>query len=199
MKNIAIAALIAGSLPMAAMAGGPVQPIVEPMVAMPAAPVMMTGSNWTGAYAGATLGFGRFRANQGAKDGNQGIAGVHAGYRHDFGTMVLGGELGYSKNDIGLKGGDNQINSTVSAQMMLGADLGRSLAYVAGGVSRANGEIDGNKGTENGYFAGIGMDYALTDKWTLGGEVIASKYNDFKGSGIDLNNTSLLMKLGYRF
>jgi outer membrane immunogenic protein len=199
MNKITYLALIASSLPMAAMAGGMAQPIVEPMIVVPAAPVMMMGRDWTGAYAGTTLGFGKFRASGGNTDGNQGIVGLNAGYRYDFGSMVLGGELGYSKNDIGIKGGDNQINSTFSAALSLGADLGQTLVYVAGGASRANAEIGGVKGTDSGYFAGIGADYALNDQWTIGGEVIASKYNDFKNSGINLNDTSLVMKVDYNF
>ena len=185
---------------MAAMAGGMAQPIVEPMVVVPVAPVIIAASgDWTGGYAGAALGYGNLKVSGANADSHEGIAGVNAGYRHDFGMLVLGGELSYSKNDIGIKGKSNQINSTTAAQLMVGADLGRTLVYVAGGVSQANARIAGTTASDNGYFAGLGADFALNDKWTVGGEVTSGKYNDFHNSGINLKDTSLQIKLGYRF
>lgn len=192
-------ALMISAVPMAAMAGGMAQPLIEPTVVMPVAPVMMSTADWSGAYAGGTLGFGRLRADQGFKDQNQGIAGVNLGYRHDFGQVVLGGELGYTMNDLGIKGSDNHVKRELTAQLQLGADLGRTLVYVAGGVSRADIKLGPNTGHDNGYFAGIGADYALNNQWTVGGELVATKYNDFDNTGVDLNNSALLFKVNYNF
>lgn len=200
MKTLTTLAMIIGaSLPVAAQAGGMDQPVVEPVIVQPAAPVYAApNGDWTGAYVGASLGFGPFTAT-GQPDGEEGIAGLNLGYRRDFGTIVLGGELSYSKNDIGASAGENQINTSTAAKLMLGADMGRTLVYVSGGASQAEVQLAGGTATDTGYFGGLGVDYALTDSWTVGGEVIASQYNDFDNSGIDIQDTTLNFKVGYRF
>ena len=200
MKIVTSLALILGAaMPVAAVAGGMAQPIVEPVIMAPVAPVYVApNGDWTGAYVGASLGFGNFTAT-GSPDGQEGIAGLNLGYRKDFGKMVLGGELSYSKNDIGRKAVDDQINSTSAAKLMLGADMGRSLLYVSAGASQAEIQLGGVTASDNGYFGGIGLDYALTERWTLGGEIIASRYDNFDSTGIDVKDTSLSLKVGYRF
>lgn len=200
MKSLTTLALILGAaLPVTAHAGGLDQPVAEPVIIQPVAPILVApGADWTGAYAGASLGFGTF-SSTGAPDGDEGIAGLNLGYRKDFGKVVLGGELSYSKNDIGAKAGENQINTSTAAKLMLGADMGRTLVYVSGGASQAEVQLAGGTATDTGYFGGLGVDYALTDAWTVGGEVIASRYDDFDNSGIDINDTTLNFKVGYRF
>lgn len=200
MKSITTLALIVSTLPMAAFAGGMAQPVVEPMIVAPVAPVVYAPSvDWTGAYAGASLGFGNFTASGAANDGHEGIAGLQLGYRKDFGSLVVGGELSYSKNDIGSQGNDNQINTAKAAKLMIGADMGRTLVYATAGLAMASANIEGNSATDNGYLGGIGMDYMLNDKWTVGGEVLTSKYDNFSNSGIDLEDTTLQVKVGYKF
>jgi len=199
MKKILYLALTATMLPMAAMAGGMAQPVVEPVVQAPAPMVMAPGLDWSGAYSGASLGFGKVNADGGNSDAHEGIFGLNLGYRKDFGKVVLGGEVSVSKNDIGIGSGDDQINSALQGQVSLGADLGKTLVYVAGGVARANASVDGSTGYGNGYFAGIGADYMLNDKFTVGAEVKSSHFNDFNNSGINLKATSVEMKVGFRF
>jgi outer membrane immunogenic protein len=200
MKSLTTLALILGAtLPVTAQAGGLDLAVVEPVIVQPTAPVYVApNGDWTGAYAGASLGFGTFSVT-GQPDGNEGIVGLNLGYRKDFGKIVLGGELSYSKNDIGAKAGDNQINTSTAAKLMLGADMGRTLVYVSGGAAQAEAQLAGGTATDMGYFGGLGVDYALSDGWTIGGEVIASQYNDFDNSGIDIRDTTLSLKVGYRF
>lgn len=185
------------SMPFAAFAGGMDQPVMEAPVVADAAPVMVSpNGDWNGAYVGGTLGFGNITSPTTAREG---ILGINLGYRRDFGKLVLGGELGYSKNDLGANSADDQINSTTTGQLMLGADLGRTLVYVAGGVSRAEATLGGLTASDTGYFGGLGVDYALSDRWTVGGEITSSLYKDFNNSGSDLKDTSVLFKVGMRF
>ena len=199
MKKIVYVALLASSLPVAAFAGGMAQPVVEPVVAPPAPVMMAPSEDWTGVYAGATLAYGRIDAKGGNDDGKAAALGLDLGYRRDFGTLVVGGEVSLSKNDLGIKSGQDQINSAAEAQLSLGADLGKTLVYVAGGVARASASLGGNTAYDNGYFGAVGADYMLNDKWTVGGELKSSKYNDFDNSGINLKDTSLGLKVGMRF
>ena len=199
MKKIMYLALVASSLPMAAMAGGMAQPVVEPVVQMPPPVLVAPSTDWTGLYAGASLGFGSVTASGGKSDARGGFAGVDLGYRKDFGTVVVGGEISYAKNDIGLDSTTDQINHTLAGELMLGADLGRTLVYVSGGVARANATLGGSTTTDTGYFAGIGADYLVNDKWTVGAELKSSVYNDFSNSGVDLKDTAVGLKVGMRF
>ncbi|MBC7477766.1 MAG: porin family protein [Pseudorhodobacter sp.] len=200
MKKILYLALTAATmLPMAAMAGGMAQPVVEPVVQAPAPVVMAPSFDWSGAYSGASLGFGKVNSNGGNSDAKEGIFGLNLGYRRDFGSLVLGGEVSISKNDIGVSSGKDQLNSALQGQVTLGADLGKTLVYVAGGVARANASVDGETSYDNGYFAGLGADYMLNDKFTVGAEVKSSHYNDFSNSGINLKDTSVEAKVGFRF
>ncbi len=107
MTMTAAGALIAG----AAHAGGVAPAPSEPLVMAPAAPVMST--DWTGGYAGASLGYGAVDADGNVDledddfdfgsdddddfdidiDGDGALGGIYGGYQYDFGTFVVGGEL----------------------------------------------------------------------------------------------------------
>ncbi|MEO8241000.1 MAG: porin family protein [bacterium] len=183
--------------PMAAMAGGPAVPTMEPAIIPPAAPVVYAPSvDWTGFYAGGSLGYGKFT---GGNDGQSALAGIDLGYRRDFGKAVVGAELSYDKNNIGENSANDQINSTTGIKLLAGYDMGRTLVYASIGAAQAEAQIGGVTATDNGYSAGIGVDYALSDKWTVGGEIQSHRYDDFNNSGVNLKDTSLEMKVGFRF
>ncbi|MDO5641907.1 MAG: porin family protein, partial [Paracoccus sp. (in: a-proteobacteria)] len=91
--KLAIATVVASMIAGSAIAGGLVTPVqtAEPIVIVPAVP--QTG-DWTGFYAGLQYGAGDFKVTDGetVKFDADGW-GLHAGYMHDFGQFVLGGEL----------------------------------------------------------------------------------------------------------
>ena len=41
--------------------------------------------------------------------------------------------------------------------------------------------------------------YALNDQWTLGGEVMTNRFDDFGGSGVDLDATTATLRVGFQF
>lgn len=110
-------ALLAG---VPAVAGSLADPIVEPM---PVMPVYEPASDWTGFYAGANGGLGI----------TGGVtywgAGVHAGYLHDMGDFVLGGELSY--NYVFAPATD----SLIGFDAILGYDAGDVMPHVTLGGS----------------------------------------------------------------
>ncbi|OYZ99477.1 MAG: hypothetical protein B7Y02_19190 [Rhodobacterales bacterium 17-64-5] len=65
--------------------------------------------------------------------------------------------------------------------------------------ARSNATVSGVSGTDTGYSVGVGADYALTQQWTLGGELTSTRYNNFKSTGVTLKDTSLAVKVGFRF
>ncbi len=198
MKSFAL--VLAGALaaPLAAFAGGPVIVVDEPQIVVPMVSVA-PGLDWSGAYGGVALGYGTMTGGGSGHHGNGAIAGAFAGYRYDFGRAVVGGELSYDKDFIDLGAGDNELNSTTRLKFMAGVDAGRALLYATAGVSRANATISGDTAADQGYFGGLGMDFAVNDSWTVGGEVLMDRYKNFNNTGVNLRDAVAQVKIGYSF
>jgi outer membrane immunogenic protein len=195
-----VAATIAGMIAtVPAFAGGLTAPIEEPVVYAEVAPVVAPTNDWGGAYVGAQIGYGDVNSNGAGLNGNGAIGGVHAGYLMDYGQFVAGAELSYDASNIDLGVGGDSLDSVVRLKLIAGADLGRTLVYGSAGVARASATIGGVGLSDNGYFIGVGADYALTDQWTVGGEVLAHRFNDFAGSGVRVEATTVQAKVAYRF
>ncbi len=192
---LAIASVVA----VPAFAGGLAQPQSEPVVAAPVAAPAYTGGEWGGFYAGAQLGYADLDSNGAGIDGNGAIGGIHGGYRWDFGRTVIGAEVDYDTADVSLGNGIGDLNNVARLKFMAGADLGRALVYGTAGVARAEATVAGTDFSDNGYFGGIGVDYALTDTWTVGGELLLHKFKDFDNTNIDLDVTTIKAKVAYRF
>lgn len=199
MKNyliIATATLIGAP----AFAGGLTDAALEPVLAPVAAPVEYdAGGDWSGAYVGAQLGYGDIDSNGVGLDGNGAIGGVHAGYRADFGKLVAGAELDYDVADIELGTGAGTLDNVARLKLMGGVDLGRTLVYATAGAAYADATVGATELSGNGTFAGVGMDYAVSDRFTVGGEYLMHKFDDFDGSGVDLDVDTIKAKVSFTF
>jgi outer membrane immunogenic protein len=200
MKRIA-ALLTSFTLAAPAFAGGPVEPLPEPEIAPAPASVVDTGSDWSGFYAGGQIGYGDLDSNGAGVDGNGAIGGIHGGYRWDFGQYVAGAEIDYDAADIDLgdDGTAGSLDSVARLKLIGGADLGRSFVYGTLGAARADATVGGTELSDTGYFLGAGMDFAVSDRWTVGGELLQHRFSDFDSSGVDLDATTLKAKVALRF
>lgn len=198
MKRIFASLPLVAALGLPAYAGGMTEPVEEPMI-IEAAPVMVPSADWSGAYVGAQLGYGDIGSGGAALDGNGAIGGVHAGYRFDFGQFVAGVELDYDKTNIDLGAGGDKLDDVARLKLMAGADLGSTLVYATGGAARASATLAGVNRSDNGYFLGAGAAYALNDSWTLGGELLTHRFDNFASTAVDLKATTVTARLGYRF
>ena len=195
------ATLIATALAVSpAFAGGPTEPIPEPIIA-PAQVIVpvATGGEWGGFYVGAQLGYGRVTSGGAGLDGNGALGGVHAGYRYDFGKAVVGGELDYDLANISLDAPNSSLENVARLKLMAGADLGKTLIYGTVGGAYAKAKVAGAGLSDSGYFAGIGADYALTSQWSVGGEVLAHRFDNFDSSGVDLKATTASVRASFKF
>ncbi|MGO4914694.1 outer membrane protein [Pseudogemmobacter sp. W21_MBD1_M6] len=174
-----------------AFAGNMTAPVIEQPVPVAAAPVTY-GSDWTGGYIGAQLGYGDFSA--GAASGDGVLGGLHAGYNYDFGTVVLGGEIDYDATDIDLGAGAN-VDSVARLKAKLGYDMGNTLIYATAGGARAETSL----GTDNGYFGGVGLTYKMTDTISVGGEILGHKFDNFNSTGTDVDATTATVRVSYNF
>ena len=168
MKSIALIFVGCLAAPIGAFAGGPVLVIDEPQVVL--APVIAQSVDWTGVYSGVALGYGTVSSGGVGLDGTGALAGVHLGYRHDFGRTVVGGELSYETDFVSLGSGNDSLDATSRLKFLVGVDMGRTLLYFSAGAARADATLSGASASDQGYFGGIGADFALTDQWTIGGE-----------------------------
>lgn len=197
-KHLIVAAATLIGAP--AFAGGLNDVVTEPTIAPVAAPVAYdAGGDWGGAYVGAQLGYGDIDSNGGGLDGNGTIGGVHAGYRADYGKFVAGAEIDYDVADIDLGATGDSLDNVARLKLLGGLDLGRSLIYATAGAAYAEANVGGTDLSDKGYFAGVGMDYQVSDRFTVGGEYLMHKFDDFDGSGVDLDADTLKAKVSFTF
>jgi opacity protein-like surface antigen len=175
---------ILAAVPNTALAGGlaaTADTVAAPVVAAPA-----PQSDWTGLYVGAQIGNLSYQsfatlpplAGNRLFDGEGPIAGLHAGYMHDFGTLVLGGEADVNFGDVDLDLATGAASSfTVDRSTMLkarvGVDLGRVLPYAVGGYGWH--DVDNTLGPEQafrGALYGLGVSFLVTDRVMVGTEIL---------------------------
>jgi outer membrane immunogenic protein len=200
MKRItacATASAVCAFAALPALAGGPVAVAEEPVVVAPVAPVVAApNGEWTGFYGGAQLGYGDVGDATGA--GGAGMTGgLLGGYRMDFGQFVAGAEANYDWADIDL-GAGNSLDTIARLKLIGGYDMGNALLYGTVAAVRADATIGGVDVSDNGWGAGLGVDYALTDRMTLGAELMEHRFGNF-GGGADLDATTLNARVGFRF
>ncbi len=199
MKRIATTSLIglaaAMTLGSAAFAGSLQEPVVEEQVFAPAPAPVPVVSDWTGFYTGLQLGYGDVDG-PGALDGNNNTYGFHAGYDYDLGNWVIGGELDYDQTDVDLNFGAASVDSVARLKLKGGYDLGNTLVYATAGVARADTSV----GDETGPFAGLGISYKVTDRYTVGAEVLEHRFDDLGGvAGDDVDATTITLRGSLRF
>ncbi|WP_147105783.1 outer membrane protein [Tateyamaria sp. syn59] len=195
MKTRILAIGLAAALASPALAGSLEPPAPEPAAPapLPPAPVQSFGGDWTGGYAGVQLGYGDVDAT-GAADGDDFLYGAHLGYRYDFGTFVLGGELDYDFADIDLNGAA-EVDSVARLKLQAGYDFGRTLGYFTAGVA----DLDTSLGSETGEFYGIGVAYQINDRYTVGAELLDHNFDDIGGTGVEADATTLTVRGSIRF
>ena len=196
MKTRILAMGFAAMLTTPALAGGLQQPVPEPAAPaapLPPAPAPTLGGDWTGGYAGLQLGYGDVNGS-GAADGDDFLYGAHVGYRYDFGTFVLGGELDYDFADIDLNGAA-ETDSVARLKLQAGYDFGRTLGYFTAGVA----DLDTSIGSETGEFYGIGVAYQINERYTVGAELLEHSFDDIGGTGVEADATTLTVRGSIRF
>ncbi len=199
MKTIA-AFMVTAALTVPAFAGGPTVVAEEPAIAPVAEAYVAPGLDWTGAFVGAQLGYGDVDSNGAGLDGTDWFGGIHAGYRWDLGNWVAGTELSYDATNIALGpvAGD-ELSDVMALKLLAGREIGNSLVYGTLGAARADASVGGVDLSDNGLVYGLGVDYAVSERITVGGEITQHDFNDFDGSTVDFDATTVKAKVGLRF
>lgn len=175
---------------------------------------------WSGAYAGADIGYGLLDGDFSAlgstvsQDFNGATLGGFVGYNWQLSNgFVTGieGDVSYNWNDEAFSDVEAGTEWAGSVRGRLGFAFDRALVYGAAGWTATRGFAkDVPSGEEvsktfSGWTIGAGLEYAVTDTVFLRGEY---RYNDFGdkdidvGPGIlnvDLNQSVVKVGLGVKF
>jgi outer membrane immunogenic protein len=169
-----------------------------PPVYVPPPPPIFT---WTGAYIGGQVGyeFGRSTASLeptgvglGGYNPNGVVGGAHIGYNYQINQYVIGleGDVNGSsyRGNSGFGGaGVDSVRSDIdgSVRGRVGWAWDRTLFYATGGAAFApvhhsfaafNGGVDTTSPTRVGWTVGGGVEYAITNNWSLRAEY---RYTDY--------------------
>lgn len=203
---LAVAAVLAAP---AAFAGTAAAPIIEAPVAAPA-PAPQPIIDWTGPYAGATLGFARTRwAEDGFDDddepvrnffreGQFGVAG-HLGYNMDMGDWVVGGELSLAPG-FNQSVADREVRWGAAARVKAGPKFGpggNTWGFGTLGVAHVRHRADdgGDSRSSNGWLFGVGVSHMVQQNMFVTGEIGQTR---FRGDD-DVRSTGVAVGVSFRF
>lgn len=191
-----VALTVAASLAAtASFAGGYVAPVVEPVTVTPVVPVE-AGTDWTGFYAGLQYGQGNAELSDSLGDSDFDGYGVHAGYLFDFGQVLAGAELDYNKADL------DELDEDADLWRLrgrVGYDMGRFQPYATLGAAHISTDDEAGDISETGITYGLGAEYLVTEKFSVGAEYSRSDFSDVIVDGIDLDTDLVQVRASYRF
>ena len=178
------------------------------------------GGDWTGTYVGGQVGWGWTSGDATIEvggdtfdtdvEGSGGMYGLTLGYRHDLGQFVVGGEaqFDWSQTDydeVNVGGQDvdevGELKDMWRFKGIAGYDAGRTLVFGSLGWARASIKTPNDTFDGQGWVIGAGADYLLTDRFTLGGELMYQSFSDV-GNGtesFDVGATRLQARATFRF
>lgn len=99
---------------------------------------------------------------------------------------------------------DLDYDSLLRAGVEVGYSIGRALLYGTGGYTRLELTNTGGSGDSydsGGYFFGVGADYLITDRISIGREILQHKFSDFDGAfeNVELDILTIGLNAAYRF
>jgi outer membrane immunogenic protein len=192
----ALAAAVAVPLASPTLAGSLDTPAPSDPVYAPAPAPLPASSNWGGFYGGGQVGYGDLGADV---SGSGWLGGVHAGYNWEFGNTVVGIEGDYDVTDIDIGGGPDSLDNVARLKLRAGYATGPTLFYATAGAAYADATVGGADLSDSGWFGGVGVGYQVTDKLVVGGEVLSHSFDDFDGSGLDVDATTATLRASFRF
>jgi len=191
MKKMLLTAVVVGLAGSAAMAGSP-EPYVEYVHMPPPEPE----TRWDGVYVGLLGGVLTGEVAELQTEFDATTYGGFAGFNFQDGDMVYGVE-------VALQTGRLSIPETVDldilfdAKARVGYSFGDALVFGSGGYS--NLDADECCYQASGWNLGAGIDYALTEKFFVGGEYVYRSFNNPADVGEEATSHAGQLRLGLKF
>jgi outer membrane immunogenic protein len=202
---LAAAALLCPAAP--AFSGGPT--IVEDSAVLAPMPDAKPGPDWTGAYAGLSLGRTSgdldYENPDSDYDVNSGsLRSFFLGYRIQQGDLVYGGELELANlSGTTVEGFSEEFSKAFDVKGSLGYAKGRFLTYGVVGWSQVSFERAADSGNFGGISYGAGIEYSVNNTLGLGLEYLARDVDGVSLNGSPQTTTiganSLSLRLGLSF
>lgn len=152
-------------------------------------------TDWTGAYAGAQLGFADVDSSVPGVSGDGFIGGFTGGYDWDLGSWVIGLGADFDFADIDL-GTAADLEEVWRIKFRSGYKIGAGLAYGTAGYANADTDVLGD---DDGYFIGAGYEQRLAPNFSIGGELIYHEFNNFNSTPTDVDATTVQVRGTFRF
>jgi len=159
---------------------------------------------WDGGYIGLGVGYGWLKDTDYQftppldDEGQDVIAGIHAGYNWQYGNFVVGGELEALNLDLTYENFDFiTIKHAIALKARAGYAWDRYLITGHAGGVWASTNFMGLK--DWGWVAGGGVDYALTDEITVGAQYSHYEWKEFDGTLIDATIDKVTARVGLKF
>ena len=113
-----------------------------------------------------------------------------------WGIGSFGASVDYDFADLDISGSSDSIEEIFRAKLRGGYKVGRGLIYATAGYANADSD---NSGNDDGYFFGGGYDYLVTDRFSVGTEILYHDFNNFDSSDTDVEITTLQVRGTFRF
>lgn len=196
LRNFTYTSLIVVGTASSAFAGSLAEPVITPAPVMVAQVPMVVASDWTGFYIGGGVGLGNVDVGTDPTIDTNDLS-VHAGYLYDMGSTAIGGELEYERIDF-KDTGDDYDASVLRLKGIVGYDAGAFLPYITVGGAQLSLE-DGSGAEDTGYFYGAGAQYAVSDNFRLGAEILQHEFENFDDGGADISAQTISLRVSYQF
>jgi outer membrane immunogenic protein len=196
MKRVVLAALCSTALMSAAQAADAKIPYTK----APAAQAF----SWTGVYVGGNVGYGWGTTSVDGLNNSLSPSGVNGGgqigYNYQIKNFVLGveGDFQGADHHDSINAAAFGLNANLEARSdwyatirgRVGYAFGQFMPYVTGGIAFADSKLDANamgasgavtgsaSHTLTGYAVGGGLEYAITNNWTIRGEYLHLGFDD---------------------
>ncbi|MCK8465046.1 porin family protein [Aliiroseovarius sp. S1339] len=193
LKKFSYTAAVVALSASTALAGSMAEPTPEPTIAYTPAPAATP--DWTGAYFGGEIGYIDVGSSAVGVEGDGLIGGLVAGYDFDMGNWVAGVGVDYDWADVDL-GGGLTLENVLRVKARGGYKMGSGLVYATAGYANAD---TNTLGSSDGWVAGIGYEHQVTSSFNLGAEALYHQFDDFNGSGVDVDATTLQLRGTFRF
>ncbi|MEM8592661.1 MAG: outer membrane beta-barrel protein [Pseudomonadota bacterium] len=160
-----------------------------------ALPAAVQSQAFDGAYVGVQTGFSDVDAT-GGSEGEEAMIGAHAGINFSAGSFVYGAEIGFDSLDTDLAEGAGELDSVTRLRARGGYAIGNGLIFGSAGVAFGDAS---DIGDDTGFFVGVGAEFDTIGQGSVGVEYLHTEFDEFDGSGIDVDIDSFSVRYSYNF
>lgn len=161
-------------------------------------------SSFEGLYGGVSYGLNTSDENSLGYSYNSGNAAVFLGYDKQINNFTIGGEIAYTIGGVGLDQfsiDGYEANNVLDLKARIGTNFNRVHLYGVVGYSMADIDSGYGGGSESasGLNFGVGADFAVTERITVGIEYLRRNFEDTGDYATTDSLSTVGLRVGFRF